>query len=406
LYAEETGDLDDGNNAGLSSDKMDITSFLEEASGFFFFQEIAMEKSFDRQKASPLEKKMLYQSSEMEPFERNKKRSSNRPVLPPIILPKLRKGSLSTIEVDSNGSTPQTSTPKPATKFHYPDSTIKINSMDSFGKYFRGELIRSKVSLNNDIEAEQMKITDPLDNESRRTLRSDSNLSGITCIGDSQDPSSINPGSITDDSLIIGGRSQSDDNEPLTKAKELEKPKILDNIEKTEREGKFEEINLILKRNRLKAGTKLKKNEMMTVGVDYNVPKAIQESLELLAGEEVDKEKIIQQEGFRLKRYIKIRDIEEFRKVRRDADNKQTKLRNQISNLKTAVTSVDGVEIANEVTRERWICAVHYSANMGVLALKAMTDNIKAEAVGSGNLRVNKRSCDKSDFIQTWVKRE
>ena len=68
----------------------------------------------------------------------------------------------------------------------------------------------------------------------------------------------------------------------------------------------------------------------MVVGTDYKVHKSIQESLEMLAGKELTKEEIIGAEGFRLSLYLKMNSIEDFHKLRRNADEKEQQLRDGI----------------------------------------------------------------------------
>ncbi|CBY13928.1 unnamed protein product [Oikopleura dioica] len=173
-----------------------------------------------------------------------------------------------------------------------------------------------------------------------------------------------------------------DDHEPLLKAKGVQN-EILKNIEKTEADGKFEEINQLIRQSK-KQISKLKKSDIMEIGTGIKIPKSLQENIENLAGKEIKREEIINKEGFRLGKYIKMKNVDDYRKLRILAEKKQQNLSSFITKLKRGASSSNEepnkIMNAEEVSREQWICAVHYAASMGIITIRKMYEKMKAEA--------------------------
>jgi len=172
-----------------------------------------------------------------------------------------------------------------------------------------------------------------------------------------------------------------DEESVASKAKGVQE-EILKNIEKTEIEGKFEEINQLIRQSK-KHMSKLKKSDIMEIGTGIKIPKSLQENIENLAGKEIKREEIINKEGFRLGKYIKMKNVEDYRKLRNLAEKKQQNLSSFITKLKRGASSIEEpskIMNAEEVSREQWICAIHYAASMGIITIRKMYEKMKNEA--------------------------
>ena len=118
----------------------------------------------------------------------------------------------------------------------------------------------------------------------------------------------------------------------------------------------------------------------MKVGTNFNVPKTLQEKLEMLSGKEITKEEIITAKGYRLNLYMKINNVAEYKTRRKEADDMQKKLRDSINRLNNEIPKNGDTQQTCDISRDRWICSLHYAASLGAIAVKVMTERIHTEA--------------------------
>ncbi|CBY23657.1 unnamed protein product [Oikopleura dioica] len=337
------------------------------------------------------------------------KMASIRPILPPLKLPTYKswpKQNQRAIMKPPPTKSPRTSTPKAAPQFDFP---MSLPFASVTGKDHTETNTLKNSSCNNDTARTNSNtemgsnptspITrhDPLDlgiklvTETSKKSSSDAhgsslpnqttskiNISGITPLD-----SDISTETLTEDDATHEMTPVSDiidDNEPLTNSKLLA-PKILSNIEEIENSGKFEEINLMTIRNEVRKD-KVSKREFtnsMEIGLNFRIPKVLQEKIELMAGKDIDKEDIISSPTFRLKKHLKIYDMESYQIVRLEAEDKQKKLRKSLEKLRQSTGNFNS-RGSEEITREKWIASVHYCAALGILTIKAICAKIKKEA--------------------------